>query len=118
MASEKEAPSVKGSPPEGYQKVVRAAETFKWDQVGKHIEGEYMGMKPGSMGGMLATVRLLRSTELVTFSAPQILEDMLKTVRAFDPETGDAGQAIYIVFNGEVKSAAGRPVKQFDLYVK
>jgi hypothetical protein len=82
------------------------SETFKWEDEGTVLQGIYVGLEDGSMGGKILILQTDKGKERA--SAPTQL------VRALDGIK--QGTKLAIEYTGTVKSAAGRSVKQFKVW--
>lgn len=109
MADPKEpkTPTKGFQPPAGATPLHGASdETFKWDEVGKVLQGVYVGQEKGSMGGQIAIIQTENGKERA--SAP------IQLVRAL--EGIEQGTKLAIEYGGEVKAASGRMVKKFKVW--
>lgn len=78
--------------------------TFKWDTPGARLDGRFMSLREGSMGGEMVT--LDTGKELVTASAPTMLADALRTLKV--------GTRVVIRYNGEEVGKNGQTYKSFE----
>lgn len=81
-----------------------AGETFKWDKIGKEIEGRFLGLKDGSMGGQL--VKIDDGKTIQVASAPEMLRQALEDVKI--------GTRIVIRYTGEAANKKGQSYKTFE----
>lgn len=81
-------------------------QTFKWEDAGTTLQGVYVGLEDGSMGGKILILQTDKGKERA--SAP------LQLVRALDGIK--QGTKLAIEYTGEVKAASGRMVKQFKVW--
>lgn len=95
------------TPPPGARPLHGAqGETFKWEVVGTVLQGVYIGLEDGSMGGKILILQTDKGKERA--SAPTQL------IRAL--EGLNVGTKLAIEYTGTVKSQAGRDVKQFKVW--
>lgn len=81
------------------------SETFKW-KVGEPLEGYYLGLSEGSLGGQM--VRIQTGTGVEVASAPTVLAKALSGIKS--------GTKVAIIFTGTEKSKKGQDVKLFEVY--
>jgi len=95
-----------------YRKVQVPDSTVKWDEPGVEIEGEFLGLVPGSLGGKLVRLREIGAggqPSIVVASAPARLETALSVV--------SEGDHIKIVYNGTIEGGRYGTVKDFEVFV-
>jgi hypothetical protein len=107
MADQKPTQPKGYTPPPGATPLHGAqSETFKWEDHGTVLEGIYIGLEDGSMGGKILILQTSKGKERA--SAPTQL------VRALDGIK--QGTKLAIQYDGEVKAKSGRMVKQFKVW--
>lgn len=107
MADQKQNPPKGFTPPANATPLHGASpETFKWAEVGTVLQGVYVGLEDGSMGGKILILQTEKGKERA--SAP------IQLVRALDGIK--QGTKLAIEYTGEVKAASGRMVKQFKVW--
>ena len=79
-------------------------ELHKWESPGQQIEGRFVNLKDGSMGGQIVT--LDTGKELISASAPQMLASALADVAP--------GTWVIIRYLGEAPSKKGGTYKTFE----
>lgn len=82
-------------------------EMFKWERPGARLQGRFLKLRDGSMGGQLVDIDT--GDEIVTASAPRTLADALDGVKP--------GTRVVIQYVGEQqpKKAGGRAYKAFEV---
>lgn len=107
MAKEQKAKSLREEFPNAIPLSGGTGEMFKWDTPGARLQGRFLKLRSGSMGGQLVDIDT--GDEIVTASAPQTLADALDGVRA--------GTRVVIQYTGEQqpKKIGGRPYKAFEV---